>query len=117
MTPNETEAFAALRMHVAHLHNAAAMALAHFEREISDDPTMAQSDFGDAYRACKAALEQSEPAVKDLLAEADRDAKMTVSLKACEELLRSTSAKYDEAQGRMAEIEGRLFQLLGDRIP
>lgn len=90
MTPQETEQFAALRMHVAHLHNALKGAIEH-----------AGSAPLDSLDACKAALEQSEPAVRDLLAEADRDAKLV----ACRAELQAKADALAQSTARLAKIE------------
>jgi 5-methylcytosine-specific restriction protein A len=68
--PVKPEQLAACRMRVAELHAACAEALAHFQREIWDDATMVDSDFGEAYRLCKTALAGSEPEMLDVIAKA-----------------------------------------------
>lgn len=93
MTPQETEQFAALRMHVAHLVNA----LSGVVQTFADGPAPMQP----AIDAARAALAESEPSVRDILAEADRDAK----LKACREQLAGTTA-------RLAVVEGKARHLL-----
>lgn len=35
-------------------------AMAHFERELSDDPTMIESDFANAYELCKSAIKKAK---------------------------------------------------------
>lgn len=94
MNQQETEQFAALRMHVAHLHNGLKEALDNIDREAWEPSLVARLD---------AALAESEPSIRDILAEADRDAK----LNACREQLAETTA-------RLALVEG---QLRGHMIP
>jgi F0F1-type ATP synthase epsilon subunit len=67
MTPAETEHFAALRMHVAHLHAALKVAKTYLDGGPVDVVPR------DAQNAVDGALAESEASVAELLQEADRD--------------------------------------------
>lgn len=98
MNQQETEQFAAARMHVAHLHNAL-KALLNEHAALGNRTGIPLN--GPLVQACGAVLEDSEPAVKDLLAEADRDAKLV----ACRAELQSKADALAQVTARLAKIE------------
>lgn len=102
MTPQETQTFAACRMHVAHLHNALNDARDDLASALEDGLATGErlADLP-AMRRIAAALAESEPAVKDLLADADRDAKLV----ACRAELQSKADALAQVTARLSKIE------------
>lgn len=110
MTPAETEHFAALRMHVAHLHAALKnlVGVAVFDAE--GDASRAEWD--EVYNRAGFALEESEASVRDLLKDANRDlallaarADLEGSAHALSQLRASYEALVTRSQAVVHQIE------------